>query len=93
MIFSEERFVLRGRMWAGTVVDLPLPFAEFLENIGKGGLPLSKESWSAYVLRRVDWSYVNPISRREGAGDTDLRTWDSHGGRIDIGRSHDAAGQ
>ncbi len=85
MIFSEERFVVQGRMWAGTVGGLSLPFAEFSQNIGKGGLPLSEESRSAFVLRRVDGSYVDPISRREGAGDTDLRTWDSHGGRIDIG--------
>lgn len=77
----------------GTVGTLPLAFAELFQNIGKGGLPLSKESLLAFVLRRVDKPCVDHISRRQGAGNTDLRTWDSHGRRIDIGRSHDAAGQ
>lgn len=71
----------------------PLAFAELFQDIGKGVLPLSKESVLTFVLRCVDKSGVDHISRREAAGEAGLRAWNSHGRRIDIGRSHDAAGQ
>ncbi len=70
-----------------------LSLSELLEDVDKGGMPLSEQVHVAFVICGMDQPCVHGFAGREGAGRACLGSYAGHSRRIHVSRSDDPTGE